>query len=236
MTKSRNINAPRRLWTAQEEQMVRDLYPDTTCVKLAMLLDRKPGSVYAVAARLGLTKSEAFKASERSGRIQRGHQNPTMVLTRFKAGQQPWNKGTNYQAGGRSVETRFKKGHMSGAAQHNYLPIGSVRVCADGYLERKMTDDQSIVPARRWTAVHRLVWEAAHGPIPAKHVVVYKPGRKTVVLEQITLDAIECISRKELVKRNSVWGKDPELAKLYQLKGAITRQVNRITQESQPAP
>ena len=235
MTKSRNINARRRLWTAQEEQMVRDLYPDTTCVKLAMLLDRKPGSIYAVAARLGICKSEAFKASTRSGRIQRGQHNPAMVVTRFKTGQQPWNKGTNFQAGGRSVETRFKKGRKPEESR-NYLPIGSLRVCADGYLEQKMTDDRAIVPARRWTAVHRLVWEAAHGPIPAKHVVVYKPGRKTVVLEEITLDAIECISRKALVNRNSIWGKDPELGKLYQLKGAITRQVNRITQESQPAP
>jgi len=62
--------------------------------------------------------------------------------------------------------TQFKKGDRLGAAQHNYVPIGSLRVSKDGYLERKVTDDPSFVPNRRWVSVHRLVWEAAHGPVP----------------------------------------------------------------------
>ena len=128
--------------------------------------------------------------------------------------------------------TQFKKGSMSGAAQHNYVPIGSYRLSKDGYLEQKTNDDHP-VPARRWVAVHRLVWEAANGPIPEGHVVGFLPGRRSNVLEKITLDALELISRGELARRNHPRSRDPDLAKLVQLKGAITRQVNRIAREAQ---
>lgn len=154
-----------------------------------------------------------------------------MNKTSFKPGQIPWNKGIHFEAGGRSHETQFKKGQMSGAAQRKYVPIGTLRISKDGYLERKMTDDPSLMPTRRWTAVHRLVWEAAHGPIPAGHIVVYRKGMKTAVEEEITVDRLECISMAENLRRNGVW-RDQELGKLYQLKGAMMRQVNRIKKET----
>ncbi|MFM0243839.1 HNH endonuclease [Paraburkholderia sediminicola] len=130
-----------------------------------------------------------------------------------------------------SRRTQFKKGEMRGAAQHNYVPIGSERISKDGYLERKVNDDHP-TPARRWIGVHRLVWEAANGPIPRGHVVCFLPGRKTSEVEKITLDAVELVSRVELARRNHPVSRSPELAKLVQLKGAITRQVNRIAREA----
>lgn len=81
--------------------------------------------------------------------------------------------------------------------------------------------------------MHRLVWEAANGPVPAGHIVVFKPGMRTVVLEEITLDRVELITRAENARRNHPRSRDPELGRLVQLKGAITRQVNRIAREAQ---
>lgn len=226
---------PRRLWTPEEEAILVDLYPDLTCNDIAALLDRLPGSVYSAASRLQLEKSAYFKASDTSGRIQRGKQHPMMLATRFKPGSQPWNTGIKgWQAGGRSVETQFKKGQMSAAAQRKYKPIGSLRISKDGYLERKVTDNPALVPARRWVAVHRLVWIATHGPIPKGHVVVYKAGQRTAVEQDITADRLECITRGELANRNHPNRSNPAMARLIQLKGAITRQVNRIQKESKP--
>jgi hypothetical protein len=230
MTKSTGKYLPKTRWTPADDNLLRTLYPDNTTAVLARLMNVGTRQIYTRATTLGLRKSPEYLASEKSGRILRGKRDPRMMATQFAPGQTPWNKGTHFVAGGRSAETRFKKG-MAPQEHANYLPIGSLRLSKDNYLERKMTDDPRIVPARRWVPVHRLVWEAAHGPIPKGQVVVYKPGRKTTELEQITPDALECITRAELAHRNGKKLHDPALGGLYQLKGAINRQVNRLKQE-----
>lgn len=221
-------------WSDAEIALLRETYPHNTAQHVADLLGRGIKSVYCMAHIMGLSKSEEYYQSDISTRIKRGKQHTAMIATQFKPGLIPWNKGINFDSGGRSHETRFKKGCMSGAAQHNYVPIGTLRISKDGYLERKMTDDPALAPTRRWTAVHRLVWNAAHGPIPDGHIVVYRKGMKTLVEEEITADRLECITREENMRRNSAYS-DPELGKLYQLKGAIMRQVNRIKKESTAA-
>lgn len=210
------------------------MYPDNTGDAVAQALGCTTKAVYAKVAELGLRKSEAFKAGEKSGRIMRGRTDPRMIATQIKPGAVPWNKGKPGATGlhPNCRHTQFKAGRAP-EENSNYLPIGSLRVSKDGYLERKFTDDRSIVPARRWVAVHRLVWEAAHGPIPTGYIVVFKPGQKTAVEADVTVNRLECISRAENARRNHPRNKSPELAKIVQLKGAITRQVNRIIRESQ---
>lgn len=211
--------------------MLRHNYPHFPAAKLAEQLGRQVGSVYQKAAALGLRKSDTFYASDASGRVQRGKQDARMQATQFKPGLQPWNKGTHYVAGGRSTETQFKPGRPAHLAC-NYLPIGSLRINQDGYLERKVTDDPALVPARRWTAVHRLVWEAAHGPVPPGHVLCFLPGRKTTDAKLITPDALRLSSRRDLMARNSYHQYGPEIAGAVQLRGAITRQINQQAKEA----
>jgi hypothetical protein len=234
MTKSRGINAPRHTWSDQELATLRKLYPHQRTADIAELLGIDLQLVYRRASLLGLRKSEAFAASDKSGRIFKG--GTLGQKTQFTPGQKPWNTGTHYVAGGRSAETRFKKGQMSGAAQRKYVPIGTLRISKDGYLERKVTDDPTLMSSRRWTPVHRLVWQAAHGPIPAGHIVVYRPGMKTTVEAEITTDRLECISRAENARRNSIWKCAPEMVELYHLKKSITRQVNRIKEATHAQP
>lgn len=223
--------AEHRPWTRTELQLLREIYPDVPGRDVAALLGRELSSVHRKANKLGLAKSDHFKAADYSGRVQRGQQDPRMVAARFQKGIVPWNKGGHYVAGGRSAETRFKKGRPAHEA-HNYVPIGSLRLePKDGYLQRKVTDDPSIFPVRRWVGVHRLVWEEKVGPIPEGHMVRFKPGKFTAVLEEITVDRLECLSMAENLARNR-WQNDPILKKLIPLKTAITRQVNRISRET----
>ncbi len=57
-------------------------------------------------------------------------------------------------------ETMFKKGQVG----TRFMPIGSERINADGYLDRKVS--ATGYPPRDWVAVHRLLWIEHHGPIP----------------------------------------------------------------------
>ena len=108
----------------------------------------------------------------------------------------------------------------------SYKPIGSLRISKDGQLQRKVRDDGPT--SRRWISVARLVWEAAHGPVPKGHVVVFLPGKFTAIEHEITLDRVELITRRELMRRNSVHTvQPPELARITQLRGALARQINR---------
>lgn len=226
MTKSRNILPPRRPWTEVELELLRRNYADSLTSDLAIVQSRPAGSVHQKAAVLGLAKSAAFiadTARERSARPDHGGRK-----TRFQAGQASWSKGTKgvvgVQEGCRA--TQFKKGRPAHEAR-NYLPIGSLRLSKDCYLERKVTDDPALAPARRWVGVHRLVWEAEHGPVPSGHAVAFLPGRRTAELEHITVDALELVSRAELMRRNTYHQYGPEVAKVVQLRGAITRQINK---------
>lgn len=226
MTKTRTYKTPKHVWSPCEVDLLRDLYPDVPTGDIAALLDLGVGSVYQKAATLGIKKTTSFLTGVSAGRIQRGQQHPAMQAARFKPGQTPWNKGMEYHPSGRCAETQFKKGNRP----QTWQPLGSLRITADGYLERKVTN----LPGPnhvRWHGVHRLVWAAAHGPIPPRHMVVFKPGQKTTVLEQITADKLDCITRGENARRNHPHSKDPEMGRLSQLKGAITRQVNRIARE-----
>lgn len=223
MTKSRHIRAPRIDWTPDLVRALRDRYPHERTSDIARDLGIPVENVYAKASLMGLKKSAEFMVSPASGRTT-GRQG---IGTRFTKGLQPWNKGTHFDAGGRSAETRFKKGEMSGAAQHNYAPIGSLRVNADGYLERKVTDDPALFPARRWVGVHRLVWIEDNGPVPDGHVVVFKPGMRSTKPEEITPDKVEMISRVELMKRNTLHNYPKEITQLIYLRGAVQRKINR---------
>lgn len=232
MTKSRGVNRPKVRWTPVMLQLLQEWYPKYAGEVVAGALEIPLGAVYAKAAKLGLRKSAEFLASDMAGRIQRGKHHPGMIASRFKPGLVPWNKGKHVVAGGRSAETRFKPGDMP----HTTMPVGSYRTVRGGSKNPQLVLEQKIneLPGPynlRWQPVHRLVWIAANGPVPEGHIVVFRPGMRTTLLEEITLDRIECITRAENARRNHPGNKAPELRKLIQLKGAITRQVNRIQRE-----
>ncbi|MDB5777555.1 MAG: endonuclease [Herbaspirillum sp.] len=224
MTKSKGIIGPRMPWTDEDNAILCARYPHERTSVVAEALGRRLAQVYQHAAKMRLSKSPEFLASPASGRTN-GRQG---AGTRFTKGIIPWNKGTHFDSGGRSVETRFKPGKMP----HNTLSIGSYRVDKDGTLQRKVSEAKGN-NSKRWRGVHELVWIAQHGPVPPKHIVVFKSGKRTAILEEITLDSVECIGLAENMKRNTRHNYPKELSDLMQLRGAITRQINKRLKNEQ---
>ena len=209
-------------WTAAELATLRRLYPDVQTAEIARRLKRKTWSVYQRAYHLGLKKSPEYLASLPACRLRPG--SGVGSASRFYKGQVPPNKGLRRPGWGpgRMKETQFKKGRAPHEAS-NYLPIGSERLTEDGYLERKVTDDPSVYPARRWVAVHRLVWEEARGPVPAGCVVVFKSADKL----NTAIGNLECITRRELMSRNTVHNLPKPVVHAIQMLGALKRQIRR---------
>jgi hypothetical protein len=231
------VSDKRGFWTPVENALLRAMYPHCHTADVAAWLGRKVGPCYQHAAVLRLMKDAGYLASDTACRIQRGHQNPAMIASRIKPGTEPWNKGRKGLTGVQEAcrATQFKTGRKPEDSR-NYRPIGSLRITRDGILERKVTDDQSVYPARRWTPVARLVWEAEHGHIPEGHIVRFKPGMASTDPERITLDRLECVTRIENMQRNSVHTVyPPEVARLVQLRGALNRQINARTSALEPA-
>lgn len=198
-------------WTAAEDAILTELYRQFSAGEIAARMDRSRASIKGRLNVLGLKKPP-------------GHTNPG----RFVSGQPSWNKGMKgLQIGG--VATQFKPGHLGGRAALIKQPIGAERISKDGYLQRKVNDDP--VFHRRWRFVHVMLWEAAHGPVPAGHALAFKNGDKT----DIRLDNLECISRRELMRRNTVHNYPPELVQVMRLKGAITKRIATRQKKEQAA-
>jgi len=207
-------------WTPAELEILRTRYPHTrTEHLLPMLPGRTIKTIQQKAASSGWKKTREFIAE--MAREAMANTDHPAHRTRFVKGGHSWNAGRNFNAGGRSPETRFKKGHRGGRAVELYKPVGTERISKDGYLERKINDDMPF--QRRWRAVHILLWEARNGPLPKGHAIVFKDGDKT----HIDYDNLELITRADLMRRNTVHNYGPEIAAISQLKGAIQRQINK---------
>lgn len=206
----------RRLWSEADLDILRRAYADTPTALLAARFSRSTACVSQKARTLGLRKNADFMASLESGRMVKG--TTRGAGSRFVKGHKTWNTGLRYTAGGRSAETRFLKG----AKPHNWRPIGSHRVNAEGYLDRKVRDGHGI---RNWVAVHRLVWIEAHGPVPAGYQVRFKAGRFSADLEAITPDALELVSYRDSMLRNSIHNLPEPLVDVIHARAGLVRRI-----------
>jgi hypothetical protein len=191
-------------WTPEAKQELARVYPHMTNAQIGAMFGKSPKAIGLMAHGMGIKKAPEV-----------------LALCRFKPGSASFNKGKKGVNG--SSNTKFK----AGQTPHTWLPIGSHRIDKDGCLVEKVADtrDKRI----DWQPVHRLVWVKARGPVPAGHLVVFKPGRKTTDAARITADCVECIDRAENMRRNTVHRLPKELVQTIQLIGALNRQINKRT-------
>ena len=103
----------------------------------------------------------------------------------FKKGMTPWNKGKHYEPGGRSVETRFKKG----LKPPKYQEIGTIVKHKDGYTYIKLAE-------HKWQLYQRYIWEKYHHKkLKRSQTVLFLDGNRN----NFAPDNLMAISRKELL-------------------------------------
>lgn len=224
LKKSKNAKGRRSGHWMVLDEIIELIYADWQNQDICDFLGIKRADLISRAVRMGLKKSDAAMQEVIKVRTKNFKDQ-----FRFQPGLVPWNKGM------RGFDPVLGRGlYRPGNKSPNALPVGTLRVRKPGkkddegvrsYLEQKYAEPSD------WRRVHRIVWEKANGPVQDGYIVVFKPGMHTIKYEEITLDKLECISRIELAQRNHPMNQSAELARIYQLKSAISRQVNRINRE-----
>lgn len=204
----------RHRWTQDEDTALVAEYPTTTAAALASKLGVSVISVYGRAWRLGLTKTSAFKAELL--RIQTDRLRQAGAKSRFVKGGTSWNAGQKGRCAPGSEQSRFKPGHRP----HSWRPIGSERRHSDGHWYRKITD---VGPNRfHCRPVYLLVWESHFGPVPRGHAVIFKDRNP----DHIAIGNLMLVTRKELMRLNSIHRYPEDLKQVMYLKGRVTRVIN----------
>lgn len=154
---------------------------------------------------------------------------------------QMWATNTAAEIGavlGRSRASVLSRAHVlelppnprAGWRRTDAAPIGSTRVNGAGVCVRKVAATGRC--ARDWEAEHRLVWLAHHGPIPRGHVVAFRPGQATTDVELITLDRLELVTRRQLMRRNTFHRYPESIVRAIQKRAHLTRAIRQLTTES----
>ncbi len=201
----------RVLWTEEQDQYLREHYPDELTTKVCEALGMGKQQVYRRAQILDIRKSlkfnEAYNFKE---------------ATQFVTGKAPWNKGLSYQAMGNSPHYQFKPGRRS----HNHKPIGYVRLTKDGYEEVKVRDTGTT--RNDYVRRQRIIWEEANGPIPDGNVIVFISGDKT----DFRIENLEMLTRQELVQKNSINRFSPELREMIHLVAKVKRRIKKNEEQN----
>ncbi len=160
-----------RRYTQQERGFLRSHVRGRSYAELAALFN----SHFSPAITQAQVKSFCANNKLRNGRD-----------TRLKPGHTTWNKGLQGVNGFSS--TRFKKGNRP----QTWRPVGSERINREGLIEVKVAEP------RTWRPKQRVLWEAANGPLPSGHVVLFA-DRNT---RNFTLENLVAVPRKELLMLN----------------------------------
>lgn len=209
---------PRRPWSLADIRELRALYPDTETSALVRMLKRSIPAIYGMAGKLGLVKSAAYMASPAAYRFRRGT-HPGLA-TQFRPGHVPANKGLRRPgwAPGRMAQTQFKKGDWPRNKDPEYYVLGALRINSDGYIDMRVSFDAG---AKGWRALHRILWEDAHGPVPHGHIVVFRNRDKL----DVELGNLELITYAENMRRNTVHNLPRPLKETIHALGQLKRRI-----------
>lgn len=139
----------------------------------------------SLAAHFGVGE-KALKMTRKRHRILRPRE-----TWKFNKGHIPFNKGKHFAAGGRSIETRFKKG----GEPHNTKSDGFISVRTDkcGRVYRWIR-----ISKGKWQMLHVHNWLKAKRNIPEGHIVVFKSPDTM----NCDVSNLELITRAEHCRRN----------------------------------
>ena len=193
----------RTKWTQEQLQKLHEIYPDCFRVEdITGIIGRPLKSIYHKAAQLKL---------KRNSNVGNTYLKIVGIDSRFKKGNQPWNKGIKgICIGGK--ETQFKKGNVP----HNTRYDGATRLNVDGYIEERISK-------RNWDLQHRLVWQRQNGPIPEGCLVKFRDGNRL----NTNIENLYLSTKKDNMNSNTIHRYPKEIKKAIRLLNKLNKEVNK---------
>lgn len=202
----------RTSFTLEEDEMIKENYLKLPIKTLGKIMNRSFCGISKRLEELNLVIPEEVRAERKAKGM-------------FRKGQEPPNKGKKMdpEQYEKSKHTFFQKNHIPHNAKKDWCEV--VRKDSSGrcYILIKL-------PGRRKLSFkHVWIWEEKNGKVPDDHAVVFKDGNTL----NCVIENLECISRVELMKRNSIYNYPEELIRAIQLKNAIKRKVNKLKKQQE---
>lgn len=205
------------IWTQHDITILTDIYSEVYTREVARILNRTCWSVYNMAAKLGLTKSEDFKA------IKKRHEAEVLLKSSkkycFPKGHTPHNKGKKMPESVKEKvkSTMFKNGNIPANTKYD----GYESVDIEGYTWVRVSQGK-----RRLK--HRMIYEQHHGPISKTQIVKFIDGDKT----NFDINNLKLISRRENMENNTIHNYPPEIKASIFLISKIKKHIHNATQQN----
>lgn len=164
----------RHMWTEEEIEFVRELYPDYPNQEIVEMLKDKFG---IVTNRRNLENLRAkYKFPKKK-----------INIGCFQKGMTPHNKGKRVSKATREKMLKSNTWFEKGQDAWNIKPVGSERVDIEGYTSIKVADPDV------WKLKHRVLWEEHHGrKLEDGEIVVFLDGDKS----NLEIDNLRVMHRK----------------------------------------
>lgn len=202
--------------TEDDIEYIREHYATMSTREISEARGMSKTTITGIAQRLGLRKTREWIAER--ARLRSSDPNHGGRATRFKVGGVSPNKGRKIEEWmspegiANSAKGRFKKGRPS----QNIRPVGSERVNVDGYIEVKIAEPN------KWRLKQRVVWEAAHGPVPAGSMVSFIDGNK----QNCELSNLRLMTRADNLRRVSLNNYPDEVREVIHMRAVLKRHIN----------
>ncbi|NCC85125.1 MAG: hypothetical protein EOM03_13500 [Clostridia bacterium] len=202
--------------TPEQVQEILLRYPDEKAACIAEDYGVPVSTIYGTAKRYGVKKSEAFRHSPDSGRLQPGQR--LSPATQFRKGCQSATKG-------KRLEAMFKKKESLERWKANWWKQGQKppNTARDGEIRWRKNPGYYFIRIKEnvWELYHRHLWEKQNGPVPAGFNIIFIDGNR----RNCKIENLRCISNAELGEMNRHTKYPPELRKAIELKNKLNKTI-----------
>ncbi len=190
-------------WSADHIADLVKNYAEERTADIAVRLGRSPGAVRVMAHVHRIKKTR-----RRTGNS-----------TTWRRGHKAWHAGQKLAPGRMTSTSQYKPGNVP----VNILPAGTVVHRGDGYLWKKISDNNADCK-KNWRLVHVLLWEQHNGPLPDGMIVIFKNRNKT----DIRIANLIAITAAEKMLRNSIHNFTPEVREVHKARARLTVAIKRL--------